>query len=363
MTSISIAKDILNSKFGQNYFSLDGYVFYVSNEDNSIITSYIRDNLDCIKLQFKERNKTFVFVPDLSYNNNIIAAIEFAIPNIDKKLLCTPSLINFFAKNENFNTYLLSYIGHKDSLKGGFIAINEYSITITDRFNLSTVDIKSAIDYYISDFSRLEEPDELPATFDAFYDENIKLDDETKEKVDTILNNLYELRENGQFLHALPIIEKFIMNTEVKPTSHLSKLYIDNSYNIYLSDYNNMHIKLSHLTLSVYHLFLNNPDGILLENIQQHEYSLMNYYKSISNREDFSKMSKSIQDIINLETGALYTHLSRIKSAFSKSLHPKIAEQYYILGSKGAPKKVQLARVYIEREDKSYDDYNDFIDE
>lgn len=353
MNSISISRDSLDSKFGQDYFNLDNYVFYVSTEDNHILTNYVRDNLDNIKLQFKNRNKTFVFVPDLSYNTNVINAIEFTVPNIDKGVLHSLSLYNVFVKNENINTYLLNYIGYKGDLKSGFIAIEENEVTITDRFNLSSVDINTAIDYYISGFHVLEDSDDLPATFDEFYDENIKLDTETKEVVDKILNNLYELRESGQFLHALPIIDKFIAKSEVKPTTHLSKLYIDISYNIYLSDYGNMHIKLSHLTLSVYHLFLNNSDGILLENIQQYEYSLMNYYKSISNREDFDKMSKSIQDIINLETGSLYTHLSRIKSAFSKSLHPRIAEQYYVVGGKGFPKKIQLARMYIEREDKT----------
>ena len=363
MTSISITRDSLDAKFSQNYFSLDNYVFYVENEESTIVTSYIRENLDSIKQQFENRNKRFVFVPDLSFNKDINNVLEFTVPSISKTKLAVFSLLNLFVGSENINSYLLSYIGYKGNLKSGFISINDYDITITDRFNLSSVDINTAIDYYISGFHILDDYDQLPATFDAFYDENIKLDDETKEKVDNILDNLYALKESGQFLHALPIIEKFIAQSEVKPTTHLSKLFIDNLYNIYLADYNNMHIKLSHLTLSVYHLFLNHPKGILLENIQQYEYSLMNYYKSISNREDFDKMSKSIQDIVNLETGALYTHLSRIKSAFSKKLHPRIAEQYYVVGGKGLEKKILLDRVLLEREDKSYDDFEEPIDD
>ena len=53
-------------------------------------------------------------------------------------------------------------------------------------------------------------------------------------------------------------------------------------------------------------------------------------------------MNKSINDILNTETNAIYVHLSRIKSVFTKMLSPKIAESYYIDGGKNKVKFIKF---------------------
>jgi len=57
---------------------------------------------------------------------------------------------------------------------------------------------------------------------------------------------------------------------------------------------------------------------------------------------DYDKMSKSIDDVINLETKAIYTHLSRIKSAFYKIMDASFAQYYIVSGSGENERKVLL---------------------
>jgi hypothetical protein len=58
-------------------------------------------------------------------------------------------------------------------------------------------------------------------------------------------------------------------------------------------------------------------------------------------------MLLSVYDIIDTKTNAIYVHLSRIKSAFTKAVHPSIAEYYFIDGGKSKPKKVKINKELI----------------
>jgi len=271
MRTISITKDVLNSKFSQTYFSLDNYIFYIENENNDLVNSYIKAHLNRVTTQFRDRGKLFVHVPALVYHSDVHRLISYCFPNISKiRLSIEATLQSSEIIKYDLNTYLLNYIGSEIKLKNGFLSIEESNVKLTDTSNLTESNIASKIESYIASFLVLKY-DYLPSNFDAYYDENIKLNEETKEEVNSILESIDKLKDNGQFLYALPIIEKFIAKSEVRLTTHLSKLYIDESYNIFLLDFNNLHIKLSHLTLSIYHLFLNNPSGILLSDFQNYE--------------------------------------------------------------------------------------------
>jgi len=290
MKLISITKDVLNSKFSQNYFNLENYILYIDKEGNDLVNTYIKTHLNRIITQFRDREKVFVYVSALDYHKDIHKLIPYCFPNINKLQLSIESILQSSEIIKyDLNTYLLDYLGYESEFKNGFISVEESEIILTETSDLTESNIANKIESYIVSF-QVPVCDYIIPSFDEYYDENIKLNEEAKEEVNSILESLGKLKDNGQFLYALPIIERFITKSEVKPTTHLSKLYIDESYNIFLSDFNNLQIKLSHLTLSIYHLFLNNPSGILLSDLQNYEYSLMNYYKSISNREDYDKM-------------------------------------------------------------------------
>lgn len=311
---------------------LNGYIIYVETEYSKEVTGYLKANLDEIKTLFNTKYKTFIIASNNDLETNLKEVISYFYPrlNFDKRSLSLT----------NSSQYLLELFGVKDEVKRGLLSIDNET-TFTDLSNIKIENLKAFLSQYVSNIY-VEEYDDLPFYGNNDYDENITLDDETKKRIDTIFEQFRTLKENGSFLSVLPIIENYIKENNTTNIDDLSALCIDENYNIYLSDYNNLEVKLSHLTKSVYLLFLNHPEGILLQELALYKKELLTHYKNVSNRLDFDKMNESITDLIDTKSNAIYVHLSRIKSAFSKILHHSIAQYYYIDGGKNKPKKIDL---------------------
>lgn len=287
---------------------LNGYIIYVETEYSKEVTGYLKANLDEIKTLFNTKYKIFIIASNNNLETNLKEATSYFYPrlNFDKRNLSLT----------NSSQYLLELFGVKDEVKRGLLSIDNET-TFTDLSNIKIENLKAFLSQYVSNIY-VEEYDDLPFYGNNDYDENITLDDETKKRIDTIFEQFRTLKENGSFLSVLPIIENYIKENNTTNIDDLSALCIDENYNIYLSDYNNLEVKLSHLTKSVYLLFLNHPEGISLQELALYEKELLTHYKNVSNRLDFDKMNESITDLIDTKSNAIYVHLSRIKSAFSK---------------------------------------------
>jgi hypothetical protein len=125
----------------------------------------------------------------------------------------------------------------------------------------------------------------------------------------------------------------------------LSRLIVDEDYKIFLTDYN-LEIKLSHLTKSIYFLFLLFPEGIKLENLIEYKEKLLDIYCSVSNKSDISSLKQNIDNLFE-DKNAIYVHLSRIKSEFYRKMHSSIANKYIIKGDKGEPKSIEVNRALL----------------
>jgi len=183
----------------------------------------------------------------------------------------------------------------------------------------------------------------------ASIDENhyyLNLDDDTKDSVQQIVEKLNSLHENGKFITALPFLQKQIQHLTEKQEIKLSSVFIDQDFKILLPEFGNREIKLSHLTKSVYLLFLVNNDIDLTE-ISNHKTELFNIYKHISYQENLDKMEDTINHLI-MSPDELYVHFSRIKSAFCKQFDIHIARHYFITGRKNQPKKIILDKKLID---------------
>ena len=84
-----------------------------------------------------------------------------------------------------------------------------------------------------------------------------------------------------------------------------------------------------------------------MSELENYKNELLVFYKNVSNRDDLDKMLVSIDDIVNTKTNAIYVHLSRIKSAITKLVHPNIAEYYSIDGGKSKPKRIKISKKLI----------------
>ena len=317
---------------------LANYIVFIDKHISSKLREYITLNLPNIKKGFKIKNKRFILLSDINQNLENFEAIKYYYP-----------FINHFTANDGLILEL------SNSLDACFIfkSVNNQFI----RIKTDNVDsFKESINKCLLKLE-VEEIDYLPTNINDYNDSDIKLDAEVERKVQVALEQLEDLKDSGQFLKILPIIENYIV-TNSKPLGELSVLKIDDDFNIFLEDYE-LEIKLSHLTKSIYFLFLNHIEGIKLNNLYQYKEELFGYYKAISNRADYIKMKESIDDLTNTKSNAIYVHLSRIKSAFINVIQPSIALSYYVDGAKLKAKKILLNRKLLHFK---YLNSNDEID-
>ena len=173
--------------------------------------------------------------------------------------------------------------------------------------------------------------------FPAFSEE---LDDDAKEVISDIENKLTQLQDSGQLLFLIPILKDLLQKQSEKiDFFSISKMEIDFQNRIMLP-YFKKEVMMSHLTKSIYFLFLKHPEGLNLKELGNYKKELLTIYTSVSNQLDYDKMAKSVDDVVNLETKAIYTHLSRIKSAFYKIMDDSFAQNYIVSGSGEAERKV-----------------------
>ena len=180
-------------------------------------------------------------------------------------------------------------------------------------------------------------------------EENFPLDEETQKIVDDINQKLSELNKTGKFLFALPDIFKYLEEFRTVQKPFISQLYINSDFQIFLTDYGNQEIKLSHLTKSLY--FLHLIHGKLdLDDIRHHRKTLLNIYKTVSYRTDLEKLEESVEKLLQNENNELFIHYSRIKSAFCKIMDDGFAKHYYIRGDRGQKKGLSLEKDKIKFE-------------
>ena len=134
-----------------------------------------------------------------------------------------------------------------------------------------------------------------------------------------------------------------------KPTQELSRLRI--SYGrIFLTDYNNMEIKMPTLSKAVFFLFLRHPEGINFSFLPDFRDELLHLYSLISGRDDREDILRSIDDVTDPTRNSINEKCSRIKQAFLREFDDSIARNYYITGERGEAKKIQLPREKVSWE-------------
>ena len=330
-----------NMYLKQIHSLLNDCIFYVEAQENKGVLDYLKNNYKEIQALFKTKYKSFVIASDIEINDDLKEVVSYYYPRIDINSL------DFSTGNNN--QYLLELFGYNG--KNGLLSIDNH-ISFTDLSSIKIEELKQYLTQYVENIY-IEEFDDLPMSSSDDSDTNISIDDETQMIVNAIIDKFNILKKNGNFINVLPIIEDYIKENNYKNIEDLSPIFIDDDYRMYLTEYNNLEIKLSHLSKCVYLLFLNHDEGIHLKELANHKDELIEYYKRISYRIDYNKMLASVNDIVNTNTNAIYVHLSRIKSIFTRNLHPKIAQNYYILGGKNKPKRISINRDLVQWDELS----------
>lgn len=169
-------------------------------------------------------------------------------------------------------------------------------------------------------------------------DEESNVDSESADDVCDILANLKTSVESLRLMGvALGAIHEFIDKLEP-----LSPLVITEDLRLFLPLYNNIEIELSAQRKALYFLFLNHPEGIVLQHLEDYHNELLNYYKQANKGVLTPKMEESIKKLEVYDNNQLNVLITRIKEAFCLKFDERLARNYFISGERGEAYRIPL---------------------
>jgi uncharacterized protein (DUF1810 family) len=131
---------------------------------------------------------------------------------------------------------------------------------------------------------------------------------------------------------------------KLKNQVKISRLTITKDFAILLSDYGNKEVKMEPLVKAVYLLYLAHPEGIAFKNLPSYREEVTEIYSKLRPLGLNNQAIKSIEDVTNPLLNSINEKCSRIRAAFLAEVEPSLADQYYIVGKSGEPKKINLPR-------------------
>ena len=169
-------------------------------------------------------------------------------------------------------------------------------------------------------------------------DEESNVDSESAGDVCDILANLKTSVESLRLMGvALGAIHEFIDKLEP-----LSPLVITEDLRLFLPLYNNIEIELSAQRKALYFLFLNHPEGIVLQHLEDYHNELLNYYKQANKGVLTPKMEESVKKLEVYGNNQLNVLITRIREAFCLKFDERLARNYFISGEKGEAYRIPL---------------------
>lgn len=152
------------------------------------------------------------------------------------------------------------------------------------------------------------------------------------------------IRRNG--------VDEMVLRSLFHPTQELSRLKIHGN-RIFLTDYQNLEIRMGPLPKTVYFLYLRHPEGIAFSDMENHYDELLRIYRSITGRENEQEIRNSILDLTIPENNSLNEKCSRIRQAFVSNIDDAIARNYYVTGERGGKRRITLPQEMVVWENTS----------
>lgn len=348
-------------------------VIYIENTFDEGINNYIKENYALLIKSFSRWELDFVYFPCYFKNLDIKSKVEYYAPYLSSEIelareLKSSILLDFMSNPENRKNIGPSFLfapfkeGDDWVFEGISFEIPEYNKSILPHFYQRWFPskhkdlIKELTDNeYINDIAYkiyINIPRETDSgirfRFSGDFSEPYKKVEEPKkdektlneEEIEKILSDLQatvkSLRLYGVELCA---IHDFIDKQEP-----ISPLVITEDLRLFLPQYNNIEIVLSPQKKALYFLFLNHPEGIILQHLDKYHNELVNYYKQTNNGLLTPKMEESITKLETYGNNQINVVITRIREAFYSKFDERLAKNYIICGDKGEPYKIPLNR-------------------
>lgn len=361
-------------------------VIYVEEFYDEQANRFITDNYHDVRRMFEHRGYEFIYLPMLFKDDELKRKVLYYAPYLETKIVADKSLRSSYLLNFLSSSHLgeavkpsilfgpercgdewlfqacelpLSGVASKDivqlldAVSSGTLFVNEscatsenvlmnYQHSSEPRSSMSIESDEKRSARKRSFFSKMV--DKIQGElFEDDVEEYAPLRDEVAEILESLENNVKKLRLQGVTLSA---IHEFIDKQEP-----LSPLVITDDLRIFLPQYNNIEIELSAQRKALYFLFLNHPEGIVLQHLEEYHKELMNYYKQTSGGVVTPRMEESIKKLETYGNNQLNVVITRIREAFCSKFDERLARHYFISGERGQAYKIGLPSELIRWEE------------
>lgn len=327
-------------------------VIYVEKDYDSVVNDFIRANYEELCNMFFDKDLKFIYLPKLCGEKVSQEVVQYLFPQIDTNKtyvngdfsidllkehiisgeIVGPALLHRIRFDTDSKYY---YLSHQSLVADSPVSLSdqfEWYVQHTTLayaagtmfFHLYTPEGDEVADYRFNDS---DDNDTLALKSDTALAEEIRV-------------RVKELRRRG--------LQQYLLHELVEEKPTLSRLVIDEDFRIFLPDYNNIEITMAPLPKAVYILFLLHPEGIPFKRLDYCFPELHDIYRFISNREIEENIFKSIGDITDPTKNSINEKCSRIREAFIKHFDTSYAQNYYITGKRGEPKKITLPRELVD---------------
>lgn len=357
-------------------------VIYVESLYDEQANRFITDNYHELRQWFEYRGYEFIYLPMLFKDDELKRKVLYYAPYLQAKIVADKSLRSSYLLNFLSSSHLgeavkpsilfgpercgdewlfqacelpLSGVASKDivqlldAVSSGTLFVNDscamsdnvlmnYQPSSEPRSSMSIESDEKRSARKRSFFSRMV--DRIQG--ELFEDDTEKYApqrDEVAEILESLENSVKKLRLQGVTLSA---IHEFIDKQEP-----LSSLVITDDLRIFLPQYNNIEIELSAQRKALYFLFLNHPEGIVLQHLEEYHKELMNYYKQTSGGVVTPRMEESIKKLETYGNNQLNVVITRIREAFCSKFDERLARHYFISGERGQAYKIGLPQALI----------------
>jgi len=323
-------------------------IIYISPGNENPCDKAVATNFQFVSDRLQKAGIPFVYLPNLLTDEHFARILDYHHPYLgkdflQKKLARTaenPVLVYISAElNEVFPFELRA--------PSAGIAKEQLSKQV-DAILESILSRKTELSYLIEEQTiRIEGVDE-PFSVDGVASDN-KADSNFEKDAfrlpKDLKKSIEEIQETGYLRKLIEYLEEI-----EKKSRKFSRLKITGDYRIYLMDYGMKEIKMSPLPKALYLLFLNHPEGILFKELPGYRLELMNIYKQITQRENPHEAVESIRRMTDPYDNSVNEKCSLIRTAFLRVVSDDLAQNYYVTGNRGEPKKILLNRELVVQE-------------
>ena len=116
---------------------------------------------------------------------------------------------------------------------------------------------------------------------------------------------------------------------------------------IFFTDLGNLELRLNPKEKTLYLLFLNHPDGIYLNELQDYKEELNKTYARLSNQSNSETIMAAIEIMVNPTDNDMNVLLSRINKKIKDAVGPTLLDYYSIKGERAEKKRIKIDRELI----------------